>query len=277
MAKQRVIKTTFRSDTFVEGLDPIEKLLFAYLLTNEALELCWVYELSTKRMSFDTGISKAQIEEVIMPRFQKADKVHYHDWYVCIVNFTKNQSHNPSVKKWMQRSLDEIPHEILSKFASLSKTRTGCIQDGTLNLTLLNLTLPNLTLLDEEIEEPKSESKKIEKSKKSEKQEISDSINFWEKYHCTQDEYDKLIAEYWKSVVDDMIDDYDTYIINNKWWKNYKSPYRALRKWLKKKYEEWKIVKQTPVSTAPRQSYADFEAQQAITKSTRKIFNPMAT
>ena len=37
MAKQRYINTKFWRDSYIEDLDPIEKLLFLYLLSNPAV------------------------------------------------------------------------------------------------------------------------------------------------------------------------------------------------------------------------------------------------
>ena len=42
--KQRYVNTRFWNDTYVSSLDPIEKLLFIYLLTNEHTNISGVYE-----------------------------------------------------------------------------------------------------------------------------------------------------------------------------------------------------------------------------------------
>ena len=54
MAKQRYLSTSFWTDSYVEKLDPSEKLLFIFLLTNDSTNLCGIYEITTRRISFET-------------------------------------------------------------------------------------------------------------------------------------------------------------------------------------------------------------------------------
>ena len=58
MAKERIVNTRFWSDTYISNLDPIEKLLFLYLITNQYTEISGLYELPLKYMAVDTGIDK---------------------------------------------------------------------------------------------------------------------------------------------------------------------------------------------------------------------------
>ena len=54
MAKQRVVKTSFWSDSYIIDLSPTEKLLYLYLFTNDFIDLCGIYELGRRRMVFET-------------------------------------------------------------------------------------------------------------------------------------------------------------------------------------------------------------------------------
>jgi hypothetical protein len=53
--KLRSVNTRFWEDPFVEELTPSEKLLFLYLLTNPLANLLGIYEITIKRISYDTG------------------------------------------------------------------------------------------------------------------------------------------------------------------------------------------------------------------------------
>lgn len=132
-----------RADTYFCELDPIEKLVFLYLLTNIHTNLCGIYEIPLRNISFDTWIEKQMIEKIIN-RFTRDKKIWYIDGYVCIRNFIKNQSINPSVKKWIERELNEKPKEIIDKVWQVYNLYTGCLQEGTPNLTLTK-PKPNLT------------------------------------------------------------------------------------------------------------------------------------
>jgi len=86
--KQRYVNTRFWNDTYVSSLDPIEKLLFIYLLTNEHTNISGVYELPFKIMAVETGIDESMFKK-IMPRLK--DRIRYVDGYIIIKNFLKHQ------------------------------------------------------------------------------------------------------------------------------------------------------------------------------------------
>lgn len=139
MAKQRSVVTKFWDDTYIMKLDPIEKLLFLYLLTNPLTNICGIYEITPRRVAFDTGIDSEMVEK-IFKRYEKEQKIVYQNGWVCIVNFIKNQTLNPSVVKGIKRELKLVPRDSLLQLATVCHSLN---QDGSLNLTKLNLTKPN--------------------------------------------------------------------------------------------------------------------------------------
>lgn len=140
MSKQRVINTKFWDDSYILTLDPVEKLLFLYFLTNPLTNICGAYEISLKRIAFDTGIEQDTVLK-IFERFGFANKIIYKDGWIVIKNFIKNQSSNPKVDKGIIREIQELPEwvkqELGIAYDSLSKPIP-------LNLTKLNLTKLNL-------------------------------------------------------------------------------------------------------------------------------------
>lgn len=111
MAKNRMVNTRFWNDGFISKLDPIEKLLFIYFITNEHTNICGIYELPLKIAAIETGIDSSMFEK-ILPRLK--DKIQYIDGYVCMKNFPKYQaSDQPTVLKGIEIALAEIPNEIL--------------------------------------------------------------------------------------------------------------------------------------------------------------------
>lgn len=123
MAKRRLIDTRFWSDNYISNLDPIEKLLFLYFLTNEKTSICGIYELPLKIMAIETGIEKEMIEKIIN-RFSADNKIYYIDSWIYIVNFVKHQILNPSVEQGIKNSLDAIPEKIKYKIEAF-KTAWG--------------------------------------------------------------------------------------------------------------------------------------------------------
>lgn len=123
MAKLRSVNTHFWDDSYVVNLDPIEKLLFLYFLTNPLANIAGAYEISLRRVAFDTGIDQDVIAKILV-RFEAADKMIFRDGWIFIVNFIKNQSLNPKIVKGIEESAkccpDWIKHRLCIAYDSLS-------------------------------------------------------------------------------------------------------------------------------------------------------------
>lgn len=117
MAKKRLVNTRFWDDEYVCGLSRDEKLLFLYALTNPLTELCGAYQITLKRIVFDTGMDEAEVLAALR-KFEEADKICYRDGWMLIKNFGKHQASNPNVNKGVARSLNSCPDWIKQ---SLSK------------------------------------------------------------------------------------------------------------------------------------------------------------
>ena len=145
MAKTRIINTRFWIDDYTSNLDPIEKLLFLYFLTNTATEICGAYELPLKVVAVETGIEKEMVEKII-GRFTRDKKIFYVEGWVWITNFTKHQIKNPSVEQGIERCFNDVPDKITNKINELlqngDSVRTATPQQGLPNLTKPNLTKP---------------------------------------------------------------------------------------------------------------------------------------
>lgn len=107
----RSINTKFWSDKWIEKLDPIERLLYIYLLTNPQTSLAGVYELSIKRMAFETGIEQEVVFK-ILARFQDAGKIIYADPYIIVLNWIKNHPMNANMKKSVRSIISDLPDSI---------------------------------------------------------------------------------------------------------------------------------------------------------------------
>jgi hypothetical protein len=53
MPKKRYINDNIREDNYIMDLDPSEKLLFIYLLTNNKVSLCGIYELHIRKIEME--------------------------------------------------------------------------------------------------------------------------------------------------------------------------------------------------------------------------------
>lgn len=111
MSKLRSVSTHFWNDNFVIDLDPLEKLLFLYLLTNPNTNMLGIYELHVRKIAFETGIDKDMVVK-IFDRFTEGGKVKYMDGYVILPNFLKNQSFNTNMETSAIRTWNDLPLNI---------------------------------------------------------------------------------------------------------------------------------------------------------------------
>lgn len=86
--KHRYINTRLWNDNYVSHLDPVEKLLFIYFLTNEHTNISGIYEVPLKIIGIETGIDESMLKK-ILPRLE--EKIIYIDGRVVIRNFLKHQ------------------------------------------------------------------------------------------------------------------------------------------------------------------------------------------
>lgn len=106
--KLRSVNTKFWEDPFIEELRPEEKLIFLYLLTNPMTNMLGIYEVSIKRISYDTGLTSERVEKSLKI-FESKGKVIFKDNYVVLPNFLKNQNLNSNMKKGVLNIYNDLP------------------------------------------------------------------------------------------------------------------------------------------------------------------------
>jgi hypothetical protein len=110
MATQRYISTSFWDDEWVQTLDPSEKLLYLYLMTNPLTNIAGVYKISNRRIGFDTGFNLETINN-ILEKFKNRGKVYRFNEYIAIPTWPKHQ-------EWEKRQ--KIRDGIVSELQKLS-------------------------------------------------------------------------------------------------------------------------------------------------------------
>ncbi len=118
--KLRSVNTGFWSDPFIEELTSQEKLLYLYLITNEKTNMIGIYEVSFRRISYDTGIKKEAIENALK-RFEKLKKVYYKDNHIVLVNFLNHQNFNTNMKKSAIDCYNDLPDSLKVQDVKASK------------------------------------------------------------------------------------------------------------------------------------------------------------
>jgi len=157
MAKLRSVNTKFWEDSWVEELSPLHKLLFLHLITNPSANIAGIYEISIKRMCFDTGIDKETIKKGL-EIFQTVGKVFYIDGFIFLPNWLKNQKMNENMKIGVMKIFHELPTKIQTAIFG-----NACASIFNINQTLSNgyITLSN-TLLKYEVEDEREKETETE-------------------------------------------------------------------------------------------------------------------
>ena len=121
MSKKRYITTEFWRDSFIDDLDPIEKLLFLYLICNPATNLCGIYQIPLRIIASDTGIDSRALEN-IFAKFAEKKRAYYLEGWVILPNAPKHQQvENSKIVEGIRRELnEEVSKEILEKLDTLS-------------------------------------------------------------------------------------------------------------------------------------------------------------
>jgi hypothetical protein len=114
MEVRRSIKTRIWSDPWVETLSPEQKLLWIYLLTNRDTNMLGIYEITTKRISYETGLTQQRIENSLKD-FESIGKAFYWDGIVFLPNWIKNQAMNPNMLVSANKIYDSLSKELKTR------------------------------------------------------------------------------------------------------------------------------------------------------------------
>ena len=113
MSSHRYIDTSFWDDSWIQELDPSEKLLYIYLLTNPLTNIAGVMGLTLKRICFDTGFNSDTVNHILR-KFEEAKKVYKYNDYVIIRNFPKHQQlNNDKIVAGIAAILSKLPDDVL--------------------------------------------------------------------------------------------------------------------------------------------------------------------
>tara|TARA_R100000654_G_scaffold21267_5_gene42916 strand:+ start:9971 stop:10765 length:795 start_codon:yes stop_codon:yes gene_type:complete len=118
MAKYRQLHTTFWNDPLILDLTPEQKYFYIYLLTNPNVKQCGIYEISLRQITYHTGYNKETIEK-LLDMFVNLNKIVISKKTneIALINFLKyNYSSSPTIKKCIEKDLDEVKNKELIKY-----------------------------------------------------------------------------------------------------------------------------------------------------------------
>lgn len=210
-----MINTKFWDDAYTSSLDPIEKLLFLYFLTNTSTTICGIYEIPLKKIANETGIDKDMVEKVLT-RFEKDHKIYFRNGWIGLVNFIKNQNQqSPKVKKGIEVEMLKAP-ETIKSLVLLKGIDTLSHSNSNLNLNSTQSNTPILTIKKDGL--------------------IKRIYGEFGEVKVTDVEYDKLVAKFGEPNTLILITELDTGIASKGY--RYKNHYATLLNWGRRKITE---------------------------------------
>lgn len=135
MAKYRQVHTKIWKDEWFCELEPVHKLFFVYLFTNELASISGIYELPKRVMSFESGLSYGEIDAAF-DEFSRAGKAYYDDSVVWVVNLRKyHETSSPKVQSCIQKDIDAVRDcEMKRKYTILYGMDTISIPENTVSI-----------------------------------------------------------------------------------------------------------------------------------------------
>ena len=116
MSSFRQIHSKIWKDDWFLDLEPVDKLFFIYLFSNESATMIGLYELPIRVMSFESGLTAPEIRDTFQV-FANAQKAYYENGVVFIPTMRKYHSSNsPKVLTRIQKDVDNVRDGTLKRF-----------------------------------------------------------------------------------------------------------------------------------------------------------------
>lgn len=108
MAKYRQVHVHIWKDGWFLDLEPMYKLFFIYLFTNERASISGIYELSRRVMAFESGLTFSEIDGALQA-FDTEGKAYYDDGVVWVPNLRKyHESKSPKVVTFIEEDVGRL-------------------------------------------------------------------------------------------------------------------------------------------------------------------------
>lgn len=120
----RSVQDRFWSDGWVRKLNPLDRYLFLYLLTNDKTNWAGIYELEIGMMAYESGLDERDLERSMLPRL--SPKVIYVDGWVYIPNWVRHHHSESGTmsrqqKEGVKNAWNKIPEKIRLKIKEIEE------------------------------------------------------------------------------------------------------------------------------------------------------------
>ena len=123
MAKYRTMQMNYWNDPYIERLSMAGKLLYVYLITSPHTSNLGILEITTRKISFESGIDVEMVES-LLAQMERDGKVVRDGDYIWLVNFVKHQcTVSPKLFESLKGEVAEVKsRKILRRIAAIYPT-----------------------------------------------------------------------------------------------------------------------------------------------------------
>lgn len=130
MSEYRQLHRSFWESGSVEKMDPVEKLLYVYLITAPASNMEGLYKTSLRRIAFETGIDADMVRQ-LCDRLEAKRLAGFRDGWACVTQATKHMpGSNKQLMTHARKVYDECPTEVLEWATGIGYTLAGAMDDS---------------------------------------------------------------------------------------------------------------------------------------------------
>lgn len=217
------------TDPWFEALNPLQKLLFIYLWTNDHCKACGMYYISLKRIAEEVGLTLKQVGEILptlSPKILYDESCHL----LWVRSFVRKQRRGDTFLVAVSKSLAQIkPHPFLKEFSKEYQGFKIAYLEAIDSLLIGDKIGDIPVLLCSVSVKEKGKDRGMGKGKEKEKPEKKQYHEF---VFLTEVEYESLVKRFGKEGADQRIFDLNLGI-GSKGYK-YVSHYHAILKWEQK-------------------------------------------
>lgn len=121
--KTRILHTKIWEDSYFSELSIMEKLLFLYYLTNKNINLVGIYEITDKKVLFETGVTLDDLR-IFQNKVSESQKIFFYKDCVFIVNHNKYQKYDgEKLEVAKNKEIDVLNSDIKDKFNEMSSNK----------------------------------------------------------------------------------------------------------------------------------------------------------
>lgn len=131
--KSRRVETKIWEDRYFMALDSNEKLVFAYLLLNERINIVHCFELAPETISHHTKVNTDQVTNY-MNKFERDGKIAQKNGYIMLLNSWKYETYTGTTN---EEARAKILKEMGTEVRQWHETTLRACMDGTYTPTLI--------------------------------------------------------------------------------------------------------------------------------------------